>query len=80
MTLLLGKRPALIPAGLRDLTYYVAGSLPKPPASVAVPSVPNPGAAGGGGAWGMDGNDTKGDCGVAGLNHGFMADAALVPI
>lgn len=28
--------------------------------------------------WGMDGNDTNGDCGVAGVNHGFMAvDAVL---
>ena len=62
-----GRRPGQIPAGLRDLTYYAAGPLPRPPAKVAVPSVA---------AWGMDGNDTWGDCGVAGLNHGFMAAAA----
>jgi len=61
-----GRRPALIPAGLRDLAYYAAGPLPKPPASVAVPSVA---------AWGMLSNDTLGDCGVAGLEHGFMAAA-----
>lgn len=78
MSKLYGRQPALIPAGLKDLTYYVAGSLPKPPPSVAVPVVPNPGSAGGGGLWGMDGNDSKGNCGIAGLNHGFRADAALV--
>jgi hypothetical protein len=78
MSLCLGKKPAVFPGALRDLTYYAAGPLPKPPASVAVPVVPNPGTAGGGGLWGMDDNDTLGDCGVAGLNHGFMADAALL--
>lgn len=78
MTLYLGKKPALIPAGLHDLTYYVAGALPKPPASVAVPVVPNPGTAAGGGAWGMLGNDQYGNCGVAGIEHGFMADVSLV--
>ena len=63
----LGKLPGKIPVGLRDLTYYAAGPLPKPPPSVTVPS---------GITWDMDGNDTKGDCGPAGLNHGFMAAAA----
>lgn len=63
----LGARPAVFPAGLRDLTHYVAGSLPKAPASVAVPAVPD---------WNMDGNDIYGDCGVAGCNHLFMAAAA----
>lgn len=63
----LGARPAVFPAGLRDLTYYVAGDLPKAPASVPVPSVAD---------WGMDGNDTYGDCGVAGCNHLLMAAAA----
>lgn len=62
-----GRRPALIPAGLRDLTYYAAGPLPKAPASVPPPAVAD---------WGILGNDTYGDCGVAGLQHGFMADAA----
>ena len=64
----LGCLPGRIPAGLKDLTYYAAGSLPKAPASVAVPPIA---------AWGMDSNDIYGDCGVAGLNHGFMADAAI---
>ena len=73
----LGRLPAQIPAGLRDLTYYAAGPLPKAPASVAVPAVAD---------WGMDGNgpdptctvapDGVGDCGVAGLNHGLMSAAA----
>ena len=62
-----GRRPAVFPAGLRDLTYYVAGSLPKPPPSVPVPPVSD---------WGMLGNNTYGDCGVAGCEHLFMADAA----
>lgn len=63
----LGRLPAQFPAGLGPLDHYVAGSLPKPPAKVAVPDVP---------LWGMLGNDAYGDCGPAGLEHGFMADAA----
>jgi hypothetical protein len=63
----LGARPAVFPAGLRDLTHYVAGSLPKAPASVPIPDVSD---------WEMLGNDTYGDCGVAGCEHLFMADAA----
>lgn len=77
MSYRLGRLPAQIPGGLRDLTFYAAGRLPKPPASVAVPSVAD---------WMMLGNgpdpscttepDSQGDCGVAGLEHGFMAAAA----
>ena len=63
----LGRLPGQVPVGLRDLTYYAAGPLPAAPAKVAVPSVAD---------WDMDGNDQYGDCGVAGLNHGFMAAAA----
>lgn len=63
----LGRLAAQFPAALHDLTWYAAGGLPKPPASVAVPAVA---------AWGMDGNDTYGDCGVAGINHLFMSAAA----
>jgi hypothetical protein len=62
-----GRLPAVMPVGLRDLTWYVAGSLPKPPAVVAVPD---------GVSWGMLGNDQYGDCGVAGFSHGAMAVAA----
>ena len=65
---LLGCLPGQIPVGLREFTYYVAGDLPKPPASVAVPSVHD---------WGMLGNDRYGDCGIAGLQHGFEADAVI---
>jgi hypothetical protein len=73
---LFGRLPALIPAGLHDLTHYAAGSLPKAPAKVAVPDL----------AWGMLGNGPDpsctvapqgvGDCGPVGLDHGFMLDAA----
>lgn len=62
-----GRLPGQVPVGLRDLTYYAAGALPKAPASVAVPSVAD---------WGMLGNDQYGDCGVAGLEHGYEAAAA----
>jgi len=61
-----GCLPGHIPVGLHFLPWYHSGSLPMAPASVAVPDV----------TWGMLGNDTRGDCGVAGLEHGFMADAA----
>jgi hypothetical protein len=62
----LGRLPGQIPVGLRDLSYYVAGSLPAPPPSVAVPEVAN---------WAMLGNAIYGDCGVAGLQHGLEAAA-----
>lgn len=65
----LGRLPGKIPVGLRELSYYAAGPLPKAPASMPVPEPP-------GGEWLMLGNDTYGDCGVAGLEHVFMADAA----
>ena len=60
-----GRRPGHVPNGLRDLTWYAAGALPVPPARRPVPL---PGI----GDWGMDGNDTYGDCGVAALHHGDM--------
>jgi hypothetical protein len=72
---LYGRLPASIPSVLHDLTYYAAGPLPKPPASVKVPVVPKQPD---GTPWGMDGNDTKGDCGVAGLNHGDMAVESIL--
>lgn len=62
----LGRKPALIPAKLGYLTDYVAGPLPAPPASVAVPTVAD---------WNMDMNDSLGDCGVAGIDHLFKAAA-----
>ena len=65
----LGALPGHVPNGLYDLTWYVAGALPKAPLKVAPPVPP---ANADGTAWGMDGNDTYGDCGVAGVNHGEM--------
>ena len=73
----LGRLPGQVPVGLRDLTYYAAGPLPKAPASVAVPAVAD---------WLLLANGPDptcpeypqgvGDCGVAGLEHGFMSAAA----
>ena len=65
----LGCLPGAIPTELKALTYYVAGDLPKAPATVKTPSVSS---------WGMLGNDRYGDCGVAGIQHGLQADAAIV--
>lgn len=64
----LGRLPGKVPVGLHTLGTYVAGALPQAPESVTVPSVTD---------WQVLGNDTVGDCGVAGLEHGFMADAAI---
>ena len=66
-TFQLGRLPGRVPVGLRELDFYAAGPLPKAPATVAVPPVPD---------WQMLGNDRYGDCGVAGLQHLLMADAA----
>lgn len=65
---LLGRLPSQFPGPLYDLTYYVAGSLPKAPPSVVSPKVAD---------WGMLANDTVGDCGVASAEHVFMADASI---
>ncbi len=62
-----GRLPAQFPGSVKDLTTYVAGPLPAPPSEATVPHV----------AWGMLGNDRYGDCGVAGLEHAFEADAAI---
>jgi hypothetical protein len=73
-----GRLAAQFPEGLRELPHYVAGDLPKAPAKVDVPAVSN---------WMMLGNgpdpscttepDEQGDCGVAGIEHGFMATASV---
>lgn len=65
---LFGRLPGVIPVGLHELGHYAAGALPRPPSKVDVPAVSD---------WQVLGNDTKGDCGVAGLEHGFMADASI---
>ena len=64
-----GRLPAQFPGQLRTLSHYVAGALPAPPPSVRVPGEHY--------AWGMLGNDTYGDCGVAGLEHGLEAQALV---
>jgi hypothetical protein len=66
----LGALPGHVPNGLCDLTWYVAGALPAAPLEVKVPVPPKNAD---GTAWGMDGNDTYGDCGVAGVHHIDMA-------
>ena len=55
----LGRRAAVRPAGLKDLSVYATGPLPAPPAQVPVPAASYP----------MDGNDTYGDCTIAGVAH-----------
>ncbi|HTW08560.1 MAG TPA: hypothetical protein VME46_13670 [Acidimicrobiales bacterium] len=66
----LGKKDAVRPAGLRDLRQYVPDGFPPPPASFGVlrdlQAVP----------WGMDGNDTVGDCTIAGADHVIAAENA----
>jgi len=62
-----GRLPGQVPVGLHDLTHYAPGRLPKAPASAAVAAIAD---------WGILGNSKYGDCGVAGLQHQFMADAA----
>jgi len=69
-----GRLPAAIPVGLRFLPHYTAGDLPPAPAKVLVPDPPPSSDST---PWGMDGNDQYGDCGVAGINHGFMATATI---
>ncbi len=69
-----GRLPAVFPGGLRTLDYYCAGPLPKAPASLAVPTPPS--SVNDGTPWGMLGNDQYGDCGVAGLEHGFECAAS----
>ena len=60
----LGKLAAVRPHGLDDLAFYTRGHLAPPPPAVPVPAVP---------AWGMMGNDTLGDCTIAGVGHLIVA-------
>ena len=55
----LGKHPATRPTEISEFSTYVKGKLPAPPASVDVPNATYP----------MDGNDTYGDCTIAGVAH-----------
>ena len=59
MTLRLGRLPATRPHGLSELAVYAKGKLPAPPASVNPPKV----------RWGVDLNDSLGDCTIAGVDH-----------
>jgi hypothetical protein len=69
VALMLGRKPAVRPIGLSDLRYYTAtDSFPTPPATFAAPT---------GVSWGMDGNDTLGDCTIAGVDHLIAAWDAL---
>ncbi len=67
----LGRLSGVIPVGLHEMPHYVAGSLPAAPPEVKVPDVKSYLKI----DWGMLGNNEVGNCGVAGLEHGFMADA-----
>lgn len=69
MTYKLGKLNAQQPYGLGTLATYIAGRLPTPPTSVAVPSVTD---------WGMMLNDQLGDCTMAGVGHVIVASDAEV--
>jgi hypothetical protein len=55
----LGRLPATRPAALADLSVYATGPLPTPPRTVEVPA----------GSYPIDGNDTYGDCTIAGVAH-----------
>lgn len=58
-----GKLPAVRPYGLRDLSAYTTKRLPAPPAAVDYYSKVDPA------LWGMLGNDSLGDCAMAGWVH-----------
>lgn len=58
--------PPVVP----DLATYATKPLPPPPTEVAVPG-------GNVSSWGMDLNDTYGDCTIAGVDHIDEADSAI---
>jgi hypothetical protein len=64
----LGRLPAKRPDGLHMFAYYQANPLPKAPATLGTPNVPN---------WYMLGNDKYGDCTFAGAYHAKMAVAQI---
>lgn len=64
----LGRKPAIRPDGLHMLASYQTNPLPKAPATVGVPAVPN---------WYMLANDKYGDCTIAGAFHARMATAQI---
>ncbi len=60
----LGKLPAQLPYGVAYHDDYLVTRPPQPAAVVESPRVA---------AWGMDGNDTIGDCVIAGSDHLILA-------
>jgi hypothetical protein len=68
----LGKGDALRPVGLHDLMTYTAAAFPAPPATfgslATLQSI----------KWGMDGNDTLGDCTIAGADHVIATENELL--
>jgi hypothetical protein len=67
----LGRGDAVRPVGIRDLAVYLPGGWPTPPATfgdlATLQAI----------SWGMDGNDTLGDCTIAGADHIIAAGNAL---
>lgn len=63
-----GKLPAQRPHALADFAAYGTGRLPAPPGSFTAPNIAN---------WGMLGNDTLGDCTIAGSAHVIMGNNGL---
>jgi hypothetical protein len=68
----LGKGDAVRPVGLHDLLIYAPAGFPEPPATFGtlenLQQIP----------WGMDGNDTLGDCTIAGADHVIATENALL--
>jgi hypothetical protein len=68
----LGKGDAVRPVGLHDLATYLPSGFPAPPATFGtleeLQQI----------TWGMDGNDTLGDCTIAGADHVIAAANALL--
>jgi len=54
-----GRKPAVRPAALKDLSVYATGPLPTPPPTREVPKA----------SYAIDGNDRYGDCTMAGVAH-----------
>lgn len=67
----LGKGDAVRPVGLHDLMTYTPSGFPAAPETFGTLSTLQAI------AWGMDGNDTLGDCTIAGADHVIAAENAL---
>jgi hypothetical protein len=68
----LGKGDAVRPVGLHDLMTYTPSGFPAPPATFgALGNLQKI-------SWGMDGNDTLGDCTIAGADHLIARENALL--